>query len=141
MPPLLYVQTFYPCTDCNDLHDGSHGLKHLCEDCDETPCAHSCPLVGEEAERSEQAEYEAVHSCPICQQEHYEFNEALVCWISHEGDPTHCPGCFRPAERPEWRVEIAQAGHCSVCNPHFTLAQSLAISDVLRLVPWGGMEA
>jgi len=47
-------------------------------------------------------------------------------------DSEYCPSCLRPAERAQFRVEIAVSGHCSTCNPIYSPEQNLQIKYALE---------
>lgn len=103
----------YECGACQRVHD----FHHRAEEC----CA---PDVN------------TVWVCPHCEEAHDSKEEAAdCCMLAAEpmGGFTMvvCPSCLREHQGdPMQQAAVSIAGHCTTCNPSFTLDQQFAIEDL-----------
>lgn len=105
-------QKAYQCGACYEIHD----FHHLAESC--------C-----------QPDIDEVWLCDVCTTAHDSKQEAVECCVNsvkaRGQEPVRCPCCLRDQEMVQHAVEIEVAGHCSECNPHFTVDESFAIADLV----------
>ncbi len=95
----------WQCGSCDEIHD----FEYLAEDC--------C-----------QPEINEVYGCMECGSHHNSKNEAIACC---ESAGERCPNCSRDYKCRDINSKAIQiAGHCTVCNPLFTLDHRLAIEDM-----------
>ncbi|AZP72809.1 hypothetical protein EJJ20_29835 [Pseudomonas poae] len=103
----------YECGACNEQHDDEDGARECC-----------MPSVTE------------MYICPICDEQHDEMEDAEKCILGHADiestDDQHCPNCLRPSDTAQLMIEVAIAGHCSVCNPIYTPDENLRIKYALE---------
>lgn len=101
----------WECSACNALHEFEHSAEECC-----------APEVW------------AVWMCPVCDEAHEAKSEAEDCCAvatATTPDNVTCPACFRiHTGDPLAQSAIAVAGHCTTCNPIYTLDQQLAIEDL-----------
>lgn len=101
----------YECGHCNQVHE-SHW----------------------QAERCCQPEVYDVWTCDICGEVHEEKDDANSC--CHDKMPAEetvsCPNCLRPHAHAQQVYAIEVAGHCSECNPNYSLDQRWSIEDKLE---------
>lgn len=102
----------YECGCCNEVHDYESSAEDCCR-----------PEVNE------------VWTCDLCSEAHSEKEDAVNCCVgkvkTRGADTVRCPSCYRDQELVQHAVEIEVAGHCSECNPHFSIEQSFAIGDLV----------
>jgi hypothetical protein len=105
----------YECSACEAVHE----LHHLAEDC----CV---------------PEVATVWLCGVCEEVHYKKADAESCCadsLLNRPETCTCPGCLRDFEdAPMQQAAISVAGHCTTCNPIYTIDQQLAIEDLHQLV-------
>lgn len=95
----------WQCGSCDEVHD----YEYLAEEC--------C-----------QPDINEIYGCIECGAHHDEKNEAIKCC---EGACESCQNCRRDYKSRDINAKAIQiAGHCTVCNPLFTLDQRLAIEDM-----------
>lgn len=101
----------YQCDRCDQVHDFHH-----------------------EAERCCQPEVITVWLCPICDEAHEDEEEADTCCADKnvDGRLVTCPNCFRGHDSARESLSIEVAGHCSECNPFYTVDQQFQIGDRLN---------
>lgn len=104
------AQKAYECDNCNEVHDRYYAAEKCC-----------------------QPEVNTVWLCEICEEAHYEESDAETCCADKnvEGQLVTCPNCLRGHDVAAETLSIEIGGHCSVCNPFFTVEQKLRISDCL----------
>ncbi|MCY1389113.1 hypothetical protein D9M71_39030 [compost metagenome] len=105
------VKRMWECGSCGELHDFKSSAESCC-----------IPDV------------EEVWVCPCCDEAHGTEQQAIKCCevLSDEGESSiTCPSCLRdhPGDVLA-QSAIAISGHCSHCNPLFTIDQQLAIEDL-----------
>lgn len=100
----------YECGHCNHVHE-SHW----------------------QAERCCQPEVYDGWTCDTCGEFHEKKDDAVQCCSEYlpVDDLTPCPNCLRPHTRAQQVYAIEVAGHCSECNPNYTLEQRWTIEDRL----------
>lgn len=102
----------YECGSCNEVHEFHH-----------------------EAERCCQPEINDVWLCDICEAAHDDMEDAEKCCagkVKARGvEAVRCPSCFRDQELVQHAIEIEVAGHCSECNPHFSIDDTFKIGDLV----------
>jgi hypothetical protein len=104
----------YECSACERLHE----FHHRAEEC----CAPEVAMVW---------------VCGDCEAAHDSKAEAEACCaaLALNGQVTcTCPDCYRDFDlEPMQQAAITIAGHCTTCNPLFTIEQQLAIEDLHQL--------
>ncbi|MCY1461803.1 hypothetical protein D9M71_794990 [compost metagenome] len=74
-----------------------------------------------------------VWTCDVCEEAHDEKDNAVNCCVgkvkARGADTVRCPSCYRDQELIQHAVEIEVAGHCSECNPHFSIDDTFKIAD------------
>lgn len=102
----------YECGSCNEVH----GLHH-------------------EAERCCQPEINDVWLCDVCEDSHDDKEDAEKCCIGKVKargiEAVRCPSCYRDQELIQHAIEIEVAGHCSECNPHYSIDDTFKIGDLV----------
>lgn len=99
------IKTLYRCNECREVHDDEDGARECC-----------MPSISE------------VYACPVCGEIHSEEADAGECCGF---DVAHCPSCHRDYGSGHINYSaIAIAGHCTTCNPFFTVDQQLVIEDL-----------
>lgn len=102
----------YECGSCNQVHE----FYHLAESC--------C-----------QPEINDVWLCGVCDRAHDDEEDADACCVGKVkaiGDEAvQCPCCMRDHVLVQLAVEIEVAGHCSECNPHFSVDETFKIADLV----------
>ncbi len=103
----------YECSACNTVHE----FHHLAEDC--------C-----------QPEVNDVWLCDTCDESHDDEESAVKCCngkVKAVGETVvRCPSCYREQELVLHVAEIEVAGHCSECNPHYSIDDTFQISDLVE---------
>lgn len=97
-------EMLYQCSQCDKLHDALHDAEDCC-----------------------QPEVWTVYKCRGCGGIYETETAAADCCATSGED---CPSCRRHHVSPTELSAIAVAGHCTVCNPHYTLDQQLAIEQL-----------
>lgn len=107
---LKMVKKAYQCGECGSIHDGHYQAERCC-----------------------MPEPVDVWLCPICDECHEEESDAEKCCekVVPGGEQVDCPRCLRGHETALHAVEVEVAGHCSVCDPKFTVDQNFQIQDRL----------
>ncbi|MDM9593592.1 hypothetical protein QU617_09740 [Pseudomonas guariconensis] len=101
----IQIRTLYKCGSCGDIHDDEDGARECC-----------------------QPEVEEMFECPVCKTIHDGEDEARLCC---ESDSIKCPSCYRDHSSITLSFQaIKIAGHCTTCNPMFTIDQQQAIQDL-----------
>lgn len=102
----------YECSACNEVHNFHHEAERCCQ-----------PEVGE------------VWLCDICEEAHEDKNDATDCCansVKAKGvDTVRCHNCYRDQELIRHAFEIQVAGHCSECNPHYSIDDKFKIDDLI----------
>ncbi|WCD79186.1 hypothetical protein [Pseudomonas sp. TUM22785] len=99
----------YQCGTCDELHE----FHHRAEEC----CA---------------PEIYTVWVCSICGDDHDTKAEAVDCCalaIQQLAESITCPCCLREHDDLIQKFSIELAGHCSTCNPFYSVAHQFAIED------------
>lgn len=103
----------YECGSCNEVHQYESSAEDCCR-----------PEVNE------------VWTCDVCEEAHDEKEDAEKCCASKvkaRGTETvRCPTCYRDQELVLHAVEIEVAGHCSECNPHYSIEDTFKIGDMVE---------
>lgn len=103
----------YECSSCNDVHDHHHQAERCC-----------------------QPEVNDVWLCDVCEGAHDEEEDAVNCCVgkvkASGSDIVKCPNCYRDHELVLHAVEVEVAGHCSECNPHYSIDDALLIGDLVE---------
>lgn len=95
----------FECPHCDDLHDSYQGAKSCCKPVPSKVWL--CPECGDRCETEQKA-----RSCCA-------FDEVV------------CPGCQRShGGKPMEQAAIAVSGHCTECNPLYTVEQQHAIEQL-----------
>jgi hypothetical protein len=101
----------YECSACEKLHE----FHHCAEEC----CA---------------PEVARVWVCGDCEDVHDSKSEAEECCAQSKLNGSvccTCPSCLRDFDcQPMQAAAIEIAGHCTTCNPFYTLEQQFAIEDL-----------
>lgn len=97
----------------------------------------NCEKVHEyhfEAERCCQPEVWDCWICPVCDQAHQEEADAITCCEAQvePDNQVSCPYCLRLHGEARHVYEVQVAGHCSVCNPTYTIDEKIQIADLLE---------
>lgn len=102
----------YECGSCNEVHEYESSAEECCR-----------PEVNE------------VWVCDICGEAHDDHEAAVNCCVgkvkARGTDTVRCPSCYRDHELVQHAAEVEVAGHCSECNPHFSIEHSFAIGDLV----------
>ena len=102
----------YECDACNEVHEHESSAEDCCR-----------PQVN------------AVWLCDVCEGSHDDMEDAEKCCVgkvkARGFDTVRCPACFRDQELIQHAVEIEVAGHCSECNPHYTIEDTFKIADLV----------
>ncbi|GLX91904.1 hypothetical protein Pfra02_44720 [Pseudomonas fragi] len=100
----------YRCGDCGEIHDLHWDAERSCM---------PTPMEG--------------WVCPVCDEFCDDEEEAEGCCasVSPEGELVTCPNCFRDHDKVAHQAEVQIAGHCSVCNPAFSVDQDFKIHDIV----------
>ena len=102
---MLKVRTLYRCMECREIHDDEDEAQDCCR-----------PAISE------------LYECPVCKGIHDEEEQANLCCGA---DAIKCPLCARDYSSISLSFQaITVAGHCTTCNPMFTVDQQLAIQDL-----------
>lgn len=103
----------YECLRCNEVHENEDRAEECCR-----------PEVGE------------VWLCDVCDGAHDDEPDAEKCCagrVKAVGPETvRCPSCGRHQALILHAVEIEVAGHCSECNPHYSIDDAFRIGDLLE---------
>ena len=100
----LKIRALYQCGACREIHDDEDGALECCR-----------PEITE------------LFECPICKKHHEDEDDALTCCGV---DAVKCPSCYRDYASISLSYQaIKIAGHCTTCNPIFTIDQQIAIQD------------
>jgi hypothetical protein len=101
----LKIKALYQCGACREIHDDEDEAMDCCR-----------PDIIE------------LYECPVCKANHNDEDKALTCCGV---DAIKCPSCYRDyASVSLSHQAIRIAGHCTTCNPMFTIDQQLAIQDL-----------
>ncbi|MNJ47592.1 hypothetical protein D3C77_427520 [compost metagenome] len=101
----IQIRTLYKCCRCSEVHDDEDGALECC-----------------------QPEITELYECPVCKGIHDEEDAARTCC---EIDSVKCPSCARDYTSISLSFQAVKiAGHCTTCNPMFTIDQQLAIQDL-----------
>ncbi|MGS0735529.1 hypothetical protein ACVBEG_02985 [Pseudomonas sp. GG8] len=103
----------YECGSCSEVHSTHYAAEDCCR-----------PEVGD------------VWLCDICDAAHDEKDDAEQCCInsvkSLGNEAVRCPACFRDQQLVRHAIEIEVAGHCSECNPHYSIDDIFKIGDMVE---------
>ena len=100
------------CDECLEIHDDEGGASECCK-----------PSITE------------LYECAGCEGMHDSEGEAVDCCA---GTEVRCGNCSRDyGESNINALAIDVAGHCTVCNPLYTLDQRLIIEDIYYLKTGG----
>lgn len=104
------VKRAYQCGECHEVHEFNFQAERCC-----------------------QPEVIDVYVCPLCDEAHEDESDAETCCgaVTPSGEQVDCPRCLRGHETVLHAVEVEVAGHCSVCDPRFTVDQNFQIQDRL----------
>lgn len=99
------IKRMWECSACNELHDTEHDAEECCQ-----------PEVFE------------VWVCPACEKVHDGKQAAADCCPVAE---IVCPACLRDHSGDAMQQSaIVITGHCTTCNPLYTIDQQLAIEQM-----------
>lgn len=99
----------WQCGSCDGVHEYEYLAKECCK-----------PDIHE------------VYGCIHCSNHHGEKSDAIKC--CDVAGEERCPNCSRDYKGRDINAKAIQiAGHCTICNPLFTLDHRLAIEDMHRL--------
>lgn len=108
------AKPLWKCGECGEIHDDEDGARECC-----------MPRVYE------------MYGCPVCDSVHDDEDAALKC-CGPQGI-IRCQSCARDYSQAainHWAVVVA--GHCSTCNPFFSVAEQFSIEDLyLERSPYG----
>lgn len=101
----IQIKALYRCCSCREIHDCEDGALDCCR-----------PGI------------EELFECPVCKSVHDDEDAAISCCGV---DAVQCPSCLRdyPSITLSFQA-IKIAGHCTTCNPMFTIDQQQAIQDL-----------
>lgn len=101
----IQIKELYRCGQCREVHDDEDGARECC-----------------------MPDVMTIYVCPVCEERHDEHEDALKCCGI---DAIKCPSCYRDHSSVSLGYQAIQiSGHCSTCNPLFTIDQQLAIQDL-----------
>ena len=95
----------FRCGECREVHDDEDGARDCC-----------MPRVW------------AIYQCPVCEKLHEEDEDAALdcCGVN----AVSCPCCRRDHSNVSPAgLAVVIVGHCTTCNPFFTVEQQLLIED------------
>ena len=98
-------KNLWRCDECRDIHDDEDGANECCP-----------PSITE------------LYECTSCEGMHESEDDAVDCCGSSD---IRCPNCsrdYRESNINAYAIDVA--GHCTVCNPIYTLDQRLIIEDI-----------
>ncbi|TRO24866.1 hypothetical protein EQ826_15520 [Ectopseudomonas mendocina] len=99
----LNATPLWQCGKCREIHEDEDGARECC-----------MPEIYE------------LWQCPECKKVHDEEHEANACCEQ----PVRCPGCSRDHGAGSLMAfAVRVAGHCSQCNPFFSIEHTLQIED------------
>jgi hypothetical protein len=97
----------WECGACNEHHDHEYQAEECC-----------APDVTE------------LWVCPVCDEGHDKKADAEACCLETDACIT-CPQCLRDHDLGSLSYEAVKiAGHCTTCQPSFTIDQQQAIQDL-----------
>lgn len=97
----------WECGACNELHDHEHEAEQCC-----APDVSRCWV------------------CPACDRAYSAKKDAEDCCPDKDIDIT-CPSCIRNHARNTLSYHAVRiAGHCTDCNPMYTIDQQQAVQDL-----------
>lgn len=103
----------YECGTCNEVHSFHHQAESCC-----------------------QPEVNTVWLCDVCEDSHEDKEDAEQCCIASVKsvgiEAVQCPSCLRDQNMVRHAIEIQVAGHCSECNPHYSIDDAFMIGDRLE---------
>jgi hypothetical protein len=103
----------YECGSCNEVHEFHHQAEQCCR-----------PEVNE------------VWQCDVCEAAHDDKEDAEQCCVHSVKalgvETVQCPSCLRDQQLVRHAVEIEVAGHCSECNPHYSIDDTFKIGDMVE---------
>lgn len=99
------IQSKWQCGECDELHDTEYEAEECCR-----------------------LDVFEIWICPACGKDHDEKQAAIDCCpIS----AITCPSCLRDhSGNTLEQSAITVSGHCTTCNPLYTIEQQLAIEDL-----------
>lgn len=101
----VQIRTLYKCGSCDEVHDDEDGARECCQ-----------PDIYE------------LYECPTCKSIHDNEDTAISCCGVHA---VQCPFCLRDYPTISLSSQaIKIAGHCTTCNPLFTIDQQQIIQDL-----------
>ena len=99
------ISTVYICSSCDNEHENDWEAEECC-----------------------QPEVWTMYKCCTCENTHESKTEAEECCDDFE---VRCPNCARDyAESNINTSAITIAGHCTVCNPLFSVEKEIKIKDL-----------
>lgn len=103
----------YECSMCNAIHDHEHQAEDCCR-----------------------PEVNKVWLCDVCDEPHDDSECAEKCCVekikARSVETVRCPACCREQELILHAAEIEVAGHCSECNPHYSIEHAFVIADLVE---------